>query len=94
MSCHELRAMPNAVVVTRGLIGWDRPLQTFFVQMFSINEEGGESAHLWIGRHPHEIDTAVSAIAIVSGDCVIPQGLAATLEAERRATLGTFDADH
>ena len=94
MSRHDLHARPDAVVVTRGVVGWDRPLQTFFAQLFSINEEEEEEAHLWVGTDPHELDTAASAIAIVSSDCLIPGGLAATLETERLATLGTFDTEH
>ena len=99
MSRYELRALAEAVVVTRGAVGWDRPLQTFFAQLFSIDDEGEEHAHVWIGTYPHvwigtyphELDSAVAAIAIVAGDCVVPGGLAKTLETDRLASLGTFD---
>lgn len=39
MSRHELRPLVEGGTVTRGIVGWDRPLQTFFAQLFSINEE-------------------------------------------------------
>ena len=91
MSRHELHPLPGAVVVTRGVVGWDRPLQTFFAQLFSINEQDEEEAHLWVGTFPRELDTAAAAIAVVSGDCMVPDDLGAKLETERLATLGTFD---
>ena len=92
MSRHELRALPQAVVVTRGVVGWDRPLQTFFAQLFSINEEDEDEAHVWVGTFPRELETAAAALAVVSGDCIVPEGLSASLETERLATLGTFDS--
>lgn len=89
MSRHELRPLPDAVVVTRGMVGWDRPLQTFFAQLFSINTEDEEEAHVWVGTLPGELKTAASAIAVVSADCVVTDDLGAKLETDRLATLGT-----
>ena len=91
MSRHELRPLPEAVVVTRGVVGWDRPLQTFFAQLFSINEEDEEEAHVWVGTYLRELDSAAAAIAIVAGDCMVPDDLGAKLETDRLATLATFD---
>ena len=91
MSRHELRALPEAVVVTRGIVGWDRPLQTFFAQLFSINEEDEEEAHVWVGTFPGELGTAAAALAVVCNDCVVPDDLGAKLETDRLATLATFD---
>lgn len=91
MSRYELRALAEAVVVTRGAVGWDRPLQTFFAQLFSIDDEGEEHAHVWAGTYPRELGTAEAALAVVAGDCVIPEGLAAKLETDRLASLGTGD---
>jgi hypothetical protein len=81
----------DANIVARGTVGWDRPLQTFFAQLFSINEDGEEEPHIWIGTFPRELASAAAAIAVVEADCRVPEGLAATLETERLASLGTFD---
>lgn len=91
MSHHELRPLVRGGTVTRGVVGWDRPLQSFFAQLFSINEEGEDEAHIWVGTFPRELDSASAALAIVKDECVIPDGLAAILETERLASLGTAD---
>ena len=91
MSRHELTPQAKAVVVTRGVVGWDRPLQTFFAQLFSIGDEGEEQAHVWIGTYPRELDSAAAALAVVATDCMIPEGLAAILETDRLASVGVGD---
>jgi hypothetical protein len=91
MSRHDLRPKLDAGIVTRGSVGWDRPLQTFFAQLFSINENREEEPHIWIGTFPRELASAAAAIAVVETDCVVPEGLGAALETERLASLGTFD---
>ena len=63
----------------------------YFAQLFSRNEEHEEEAHIWVGTFPRELDSAGAALAIVKEQCLIPDGLAATLEIERLATLGTAD---
>ena len=78
MSRHDVRPLPGSVVVTRGAVGWDRPLQTFFAQLFSIEDEGEERPHVWIGTYPHELNSAAAALAVVDGDCIVPDGLAKT----------------
>jgi hypothetical protein len=91
MSRHDLRPRLGANIVTRGSVGWDRPLQTFFAQLFSINEDGEEEPHIWFGTFPRELASAAAAIAVVEADCVVTEELAATLETERLASLGTVD---
>lgn len=91
MSRHELRPLPGSAPVTRGVVGWDRPLQTFFAQLFSINEEDEEEAHIWVGTFPQELASAGAAIAVVKASCHVPADLAAILETERLASLGTGD---
>ena len=92
MSRYELQRRDRASRTTRGAVGWDRPLQTFFAQLFSINEEGKEEAHICLGISPHELDTGAAAIAVVSAECFIPDELAKTLETDRLVSLGTFDS--
>jgi hypothetical protein len=91
MSRYELRALAEAVVVTRDAVGWDRPLQTFFAQLFSLDDEGNEHALVWTGTFPRELGTAAAALAVVASDCVIPDGLAAKLETDRLASFGAAD---
>ena len=91
MSRHELRPIVPGGAVTRGVVGWDRPLQTFYAQLFSINLEGEDEAHVWLGTFPRELDSAGAALAIVKNQCLIPEGLAAILETERLASLGAAD---
>lgn len=91
MSRHDLRPRLEGSIVTRGTVGWDRPLQTFFAQLFSVNEDEEEEPHIWVGTFPRELESAAATIAIVESDCVVPEGLAAKLETERLASLGTFD---
>jgi hypothetical protein len=91
MSRHDLRPKLNVGIVTRGSVGWDRALQTFFAQLFSINQDGEEEPHFWVGTFPRELATAAAAIAVVEADWLVPEGLAATLETERLASLSTFD---
>ncbi len=91
MSRHDLRPLVTGGTVTRGVVGWDRPLQTFFAQLFSINKEGEDEAHIWVGTFPHERGSAGAALAIVKDQCLIPEGRAATLETEQLASLGTAD---
>ena len=91
MSRHELRPITTDAGVTRGVVGWDRPLQTFFAQLFSHNEDGEEGAHVWVGTFPHELNSASAALAHVREACHVPAGLAAILETERLASLATSD---
>ena len=91
MSRHELRPRCRDTIVTRCAVGWDRPLATFFAQVFSVNEEGEEEAHIWVGTWPGELRSASAAIAIVTEHCDIPGDLAARLEIDRLAALAARD---
>ena len=94
MSRHELAPLPTARGITRGVIGWDRPLQTFFAQLFRIDAEGEEENHLLRGSYPGELGSAAQAIALLATDCIVPADLGARLETERLASLGTFDTSY
>lgn len=39
MSRHDLQAKPDSPDVVRATVGWDRPLQTFFAQVFFRTED-------------------------------------------------------
>ncbi|NKM94256.1 MULTISPECIES: hypothetical protein [Rhizobium] len=56
------------------IIGYDRPLQTFFLQAFP--DAGGENLELWLGTDLREFETLsqLRAAAIARGFDFIPMG--------------------
>ena len=91
MSRYELDPRPEAEGVTRAVVGWDRPLQTFFAQIFMIGLEDEEEATIWVGTEPGELPTAAAAIAVVAPYAIVPADLAERLEDDLRATAGFVD---
>lgn len=91
MSRYELTARADHPDVVRGTVGWDRPLQSFFAQLFTLDEAGEEAPTTWHGTYPGELNSAAAALKIVAAACHITAGLAAQLETDRLATLGSFD---
>jgi hypothetical protein len=93
MSRHNLAPRPEQTDIVAVAIGWDRPLQTFFAQVFTRTEaepDEGE-ATLWVGCEPGELIEPEAAIALVAPFAQIPDDLAARLRAERDA--GAREAD-
>lgn len=79
------------VEATEAVIGWDRPLQTFFVQVFRDNGDGEGEAFIWGGTEFGEIETPEAAIRFLEPYCDVPKGLSATLQIERMKTLADHD---
>lgn len=96
MSRHILPPKADQPHVLRATIGWDRPLQTFFAQVFFATEDEPEEgeALIWVGTAPGELLTPEAAIAIVEPHAIVPADLAAKLEAELRETIGVKDGSH
>lgn len=96
MSRHDLQPRADQPHVVRATVGWDRPLQTFFAQVFFVTDDEPEEgeALIWIGTEPGELLTPEAAIAVVAPHVVLPAGLAALLEAEMRETIGVKDGSH
>ncbi|MEL0210745.1 MAG: hypothetical protein VW935_16530 [Novosphingobium sp.] len=96
MSRHDLEPKPDSIDVVRAVIGWDRPLQTFFAQVFFTTEDEPAEGEplIWTGMEPGELLTAEAAIAIVAPHAIVPAGLAEQLTAEMRATNGIKDGLH
>ena len=90
MSRHIFPGKAGATSVT---LGWDRPLATFFVQVFvpDPNEAGEETTIIWEGTMPGELPTAASAIALATPYADLPETLGATLETDRLRTVATPD---
>lgn len=95
MSRYELTPRPGNGVI-KAVIGWDRPLQTFFAQIFTPTEEEPDEgeATIWLGTEPGELATPEAAIRVVEAYADIPDTLAATLRADMNATIGVKDGAH
>ncbi|MEP9404559.1 hypothetical protein [Sphingomonas sp. VNH70] len=76
MSRYELDAHLDRPEVSHAVVGWDRPLATYFVQVFLKDTD--EIAYWW-GAAPGEVTTADAAIALVAPFAVVPGDLAANL---------------
>ena len=94
MSRHELEPAGDTTACIRGVIGWDRPLQSFFAQLIRKDAHGKKHIERWLGTYPGELPTAAAAIAVVAGACIIPPDLAAILEIDRLRSLGDQDTPH
>lgn len=90
MSRHSFPGKAGATSVT---LGWDRPLATFFVQVFvpDPNEAGEEATILWEGTAPGELPTAASAIALATRYADLPETLGTMLETDRLRTVAAPD---
>ena len=95
MSRYELKPREGNGVI-KAVIGWDRPLQTFFAQVFTPTDEEPEEgeATIWLGTAPGELSSPEAAIGIVEAYADIPETLAETLAADMSATTGVKDGAH
>lgn len=93
MSRHDLQPKPDSPDVVRATVGWDRPLQTFFAQVFFRTEdEPAEGEPLvWIGTEPGELLSAEAAIAVVAPHAIIPPDLHRQLTADMQSSIGIED---
>lgn len=74
-------------------IGWDRPLQTFFVQICRL-EDGEEVSFLWEGTDYQALPTAANAIRLIEACCEVPADTGSRLEIDRLKTSGRADGEH
>lgn len=89
MSRHTFAGTAGVTVA----IGWDRPFQSFFVQVVGPHPTmvGEEQMLVWAGTEVGELTTAAAAIAIAARYAVLPDTLGATLETDRLKTVATRD---
>lgn len=95
MSRYELKPR-DGNGVWKAVIGWDRPLQTFFAQVFMPTDaepEEGE-ATIWVGTEPGELLTPEAAICVVEVYADIPEALAAGLLADMTTSVSVKDGAH
>lgn len=90
MSRHAIPLKPG-IDATEAVAGWDRPLQTFFVQVLRRTEDGEDEILLWEGAEYGEIKTPAAALRLLEPWCDIPDSLSATLQIERMETLAASD---
>jgi hypothetical protein len=83
-SRHELEAradLPEAFRRATIAIGWDGPLQTFYV---IVNEDEADDPAIWVGTATREITDADAALRHVAPWAIVPGGLRAELIAEQQ----------
>lgn len=91
MSRHEL-PVKSGVDAATAFIGWDRPLNTFFLQVLTAPDENGDERELiWVGTSEGELPSPVDVLSIAEQYCIIDAGLAARLEIDRMETLAMID---
>ena len=92
MSRHQL-PLREGVEASSARIGWDRPLLTFFAQVFVTDpaDPGEEVELLWRGTSERELPRPIDAIRLLEPYCDIPAEIAVSLEVDRMKTLATID---
>jgi hypothetical protein len=83
VSRHELDPRPDLPAAFRNAtiaIGWDGPLQTFFV---IVNEEEEDEAAIWVGTSTREITDVDAALAHVTPWAIVTPTLRAELIEEQ-----------
>ena len=90
MSRHDFTGIEPDISVS---IGWDRPLNSFFVQVLRRHPhlDGEDDTIVWHGTEPGELKSASDAIAIASRWARLPADLGRILETDRLKTLGAKD---
>jgi hypothetical protein len=90
MSRHVFPGHSGATSVA---LGWDRPLESFYVQVFrpDPDDEGEEASFIWKGTDIGELPTPASAIAIAAPWATLPDDIARTLELDRLKTSAKGD---
>lgn len=83
MSRHELTAPDNVEVI----VGWDPPLNTFFVQVWDrkLPELAPASELLWVGWKPGEITDIEQVRTLVAPWLSLPDDVFRALYAEAHA---------
>jgi len=96
MSRYVLQPKPDKQDIVCATVGWDRPLQTFFAQVFFRTEDEPDEgeALIWVGTEPGELLSADGVIALVDPHVDVPADLADQLTADMRRTAGSRDGPY
>ena len=92
MSRHSVPLKPGTNA-TEAVVGWDRPLGTFYAQVLRKNEDDDDETEelLWEGAELGQLKTPDEALRLLEPFCDIPAGLSATLQIDRLKTLANRD---
>lgn len=92
MSRHTV-PLKAGIDATEAVVGWDRPLQTFYVQVLrkSEGDDGDSEELLWEGAEIGQLKTPDEALRLLEPFCDVPAGLSATLQIDRMKTLANQD---
>lgn len=95
MSRHEFTSQQTDGTSYECTVGWDRPLNTFFAQVFEFapGESTSEKILLWLGTSYSEIQDANAVTTAIQPYCTVPPELALRLEQDRMVSSGTTDSD-
>lgn len=89
MNRHELPARDQNLSV---VVGWDKPLQTFFAQVArperADDEDDDDPMLLWVGTEPREVITVEDLARHLAPFLDLATEIAEQLRAERTAMLG------
>ena len=95
MSRHELMPLPKHPNVGLVVVGWDRPLQTFYVQVHAraemMADPDEDELVVWRGTNLGELPEPADALAIASRYARIPPDLGSRLRIDRLATSASPD---
>lgn len=92
MSRRKLQPRATRPEITSIVIGWDRPLQSFFVQIHEQQPQDLEPVIIvWEGTSYGAIPTPHGAIAIVEPYAEIPPTLATDLDADKTGSAQRHD---
>jgi len=78
MSRYKLNPRADRSDIDHAVVGWDRPLETFFAQVFT-KASPEEDAIVWVGTDYREIRTPEAAIAAVDQYAIVPEDIRAKL---------------
>ena len=67
------------------IVGWDNPMQTFFVQVWDLakEEDDDEACVFWIGTHPGSVPTVTALVQAMSAYAALPGDIATQLERDQ-----------
>ncbi len=84
MSRHQLTPQPARPRI-EVVIGWDRPLRTFYAQVLTLDDNGDETddnPYLWVGTDYDEITDPAAVLNAVRPYAVLPDDLTGKLLAD------------